>query len=159
MQTRRRVDIKRILLERRATYQISKLEEQVLAVLDGRLRVDKHVVFGRTVLCLPCNCHLNDKIQRSENTVSDSVSDTLKIGASILKDILDRNSPVICARRDELLALLDQEMHHMVSVGELAHLLLLGCTLLFLTSSGGLSWSFSGWLCLFLFFSHLLMSV
>ena len=66
MQTRRRVDIKRILQERRATYQIPKLEEQVLAVLDGRIRVDKYVVFGRTVLFLPCDFNLNDEVQRSE---------------------------------------------------------------------------------------------
>ena len=74
MQTRRRVDIKRILPERRVTYQILKLEEQVLAVLDGRVRVDEYVVLGRTVLFLPCDFYLNDKIQSSKNTASDSVS-------------------------------------------------------------------------------------
>ena len=66
MRTRRNVDIKRILLERRATYQTLQLEEQVLAVLDGRIRVDEYVVFGRTLLFLPCDFYLNDKIQRSE---------------------------------------------------------------------------------------------
>ena len=157
MQTRRKVRIKQILLERRETYQILKLEEQVLTVLDGRIRVDKYVVFGCTVLFLPCDFNLNDKIQRSENTVSDNVSDILlKIGALILKDIFIHNSPVICTCWDELLAFLDQEMYHMVSVGELAHLLLLGSTLLFLATSSSLSWSR---LSLFLFFGHLLMCV
>ena len=131
--------LERILLERRATYQILKLEEQVLAVLDGRIRVDKYIVFGCTVLFLPCDFNLNDKIQRSENTVSNIISDISKIGALILKDIFIHNSPVFSARWNELLAFLDQEMHHMVSVGELAHLLLLGPSLLFLTTGGSRS--------------------